>query len=283
MEICALARSASHKSLAVLRSALFYVPCSLVLLFLLAPLFVIVPVSFTDSRYLQFPPPGYSLRWYHEFVTSAEWIGSLWLSLRVAVAASITATVLGTLSAYVMSRAQFPFKDFVGVLLLSPMIVAVIVLAVGFYFFFAKMGLLESSLGLVLAHTVIALPFAFICVLSVLEELDQNLEIAAMGLGATRFHAFRKITFPLIKPGILAGAIVSFIVSFDEIVIAIFICGTGAVTLPKRMWDGIRFEIDPTIAAVSTCLFCCTTLSILLVNYIFLKRERRALPAREEP
>lgn len=245
--------------------------CALVLAFLVLPILVIVPLSFSSGTFLTFPLPGFSLRWYEEFFTSGPWRLSLRNSLVVATATAALATALGTLAALGLTRAEFRGKAALMGVIISPMVVPVVIVAVGVYFFYAPLGLTGSLLGLTLAHTALAVPFVVVNVSATLVGFDERLEYAAMNLGANRRQAFLKVTLPLIRPGVLTGALFAFVTSFDELIVALFISGTGAVTLPRKMWDGIRQEIDPTIAAVSTIFI---VLSVLILVSAELLRQR---------
>jgi ABC-type spermidine/putrescine transport system permease subunit II len=251
----------------------FYCLCSLIFVFLILPIFIILPISFSSAKYLQFPPKGFSLQWYQEYFSDRVWISATLLSLRVATITMLAATVLGTMASLALVRGKFRGKALLHGFLLSPMIIPVIIISIAIYLFFAKLRLIGTSLGLVLAHTVLALPFVVVNVSATLKGFDETLERAAMSLGANRFTAFMKVTLPLIRPGVISGALFAFITSFDEVVIAIFISGAEAVTLPKQMWDGIRISINPTIAAVSSLLIC---FSIALMLALELLRSRMA-------
>jgi putative spermidine/putrescine transport system permease protein len=178
---------------------------------------------------------------------------------------TVFSTILGTLAAYTFVRGKFRGKQLLYPVILSPTIIPIIILALVYYFFFSKLRLIGSPWGLILAHTVLAIPFVVINVSATLKGFDFTLEKAAMNLGANPIQAFLRVTLPLIKPGIIAGALFAFITSFDEIVVAMFICGTTAVTLPKRMLDGIRTEINPTISAVSTLEIIGVIIILLIV------------------
>jgi putative spermidine/putrescine transport system permease protein len=237
-------------------------------LFLIAPILVIGVLSLSSSRFLKFPPPGYSLRWYKALITDDSWRDALLVSLQVATVVMPLATVLGSLAALGLVRRAKRGRELWLSYLLSPMIVPSIVTAVGMFLLYSKANLIESQSGLVLAHTVLAIPLVTLCVLSSLQGVDNSLELCARTLGARPTRAFLTVTLPLILPGILIGAVFSFITSFDELVIAMFITGTKTVTLPKRMWDGIRFEIDPTVSAISILIVVFTSTLVLSIGYI---------------
>ena len=244
---------------------------ALVGLFLILPLFVVVPISFSGSSFLEFPPRSLSLRWYREYLASHTWIDSTFNSVKVAILTALFSTVVGTCAALALQRWRTRFRSALTGVLLAPMILPHIVLAISIYAVFARVKLIGSIWGLVAVYTLLATPFVYLNVSAALQSLDPALEQAAMSLGATRWRALWHVTLPLVRPGIVAGALLAMILAFDEVVIAIFITGTTAITLPKTMWDGIRTEINPTIAAVSTCL---------IVTYLLLLGASAALRAR---
>jgi putative spermidine/putrescine transport system permease protein len=243
----------------------------LVLGFLILPILVIVPLSFNSGSFLSFPMPGLSLRWYHELLGSERWLSSLRNSVVVACAATLLATVLGTLAALGLQRARFPGSSVVLALLISPMVVPLVVVAVGVYFFYAPFGLTGSLVGLTLAHTALASPFVVITVSATLQGFDTNLSRAAASLGAGPTTAFFRITLPLILPGVVSGALFAFVTSFDEVVVALFLTGPQERTLPRQMFDGIRENISPVIAAAATLLI---VLSIALMTVMEALRRR---------
>jgi putative spermidine/putrescine transport system permease protein len=249
-----------------------YVVGGIVILFLILPIFIVIPISFSSSSYLQFPPKGFSLQWYKKFFNSYTWTTALFTSIKVAVATTILATLLGTLASFSFVRGRFKGKELLYPFILSPMVIPIIIFAIAVYFFFSKLHLIGKPAGLILAHTVLAVPFVIINVSATLKGFDINLEKAAMNLGARPLQTFLRITFPLIKPGVITGALFAFITSFDEIVVAMFISGTTAVTLPKRMLEGIRSEINPTISAVSTIEIAAVLIILLTTGLIGKKK-----------
>jgi putative spermidine/putrescine transport system permease protein len=244
-----------------------------VLLFLALPIVVIVILSFSSATYLTFPPPAFGVRWYRDYLGSSEWLAATWLSLSVAAAVVVLATSLGTLAALGLARLPRALRMIAAALILSPMIVPVIVVAIGIYYAYAYFRLVGTPIGLVLAHTCLAVPFVVISVSASLAGFDRRLEQAALSLGATPWGTFRQVTLPLIRPGVLVGALFAFITSFDELIVALFLSGSGAVTLPRRMWDDLRFEIDPTIASVSTLTIVLTASLLAMVHLV---RQRGA-------
>ena len=262
-----------------LRVAALGTAASLVLAFLVLPVMVVVPLSLSSGRYLSFPPPGLSLQWYRTFFQSSSWTGAALVSTEVAAAVTLVSVLLGTPAAIGLLRGRFVGRRLVSALVLSPLIVPGIIVAIGAYFVYAQYGLVGNPVALVLGHTCLAVPFVVINVTSALQGVDPRLEQAASSLGAAPWPVFRQVTLPLIAPGILAGAVFAFITSFDELLIALFLSGSSAVTLPRRMFDEIRYDIDPTIAAVSTLLILATTGLMLAAELL----RRRAQRLRSQP
>jgi putative spermidine/putrescine transport system permease protein len=250
----------------------------LVCLFLVAPSLVVIPMSFSAAELLAFPPPGWSLRWYLNFFERAEWTLAARNSFVIASLTTLCATALGTLTALGLVRGRVPLRNVVTAVFLTPMIVPAIVTAAAVYGLYARLGLTGTIPGMVLAHTILALPFVIVNVAAVLQGMDWRLEQAARSLGASPLHAFRLVTLPLIRPGIAAGALFAFVTSFDELVVALFVSGIEAVTLPVQMWSGIRFEINPTVAAVSTMLIVMSATAFGLVAALRRRGAGRAGP-----
>jgi putative spermidine/putrescine transport system permease protein len=248
--------------------------CGLVLLFLIAPILVIMPLSFNAEPYFTYPMPGLSLRWYEEFFTSERWQSALQNSIIVAVSTTIIATSLGTLAALGLSRANFPWRSVIMSILISPMIVPVVITAVGMYFFYNDIGLINSYPGLILAHTTLATPFVVIVVTATLMGFDHTLTRAAQGLGGTPWTVFFKVIMPLILPGLISGALFAFVTSFDEVVVVLFIASPEQRTLPKQMFSGIRELISPTITAAATLLILFAVLMLTTVELLRRRSER---------
>jgi putative spermidine/putrescine transport system permease protein len=252
-----------------------------VLLFLVLPVVIVFPLSFSSNTTLSFPPPGWSLRWYLAFFDSRSWTDAVWVSVEVGVPVTLLAVALGTPAALGLRRGHFRGQRLVNALVLSPLIVPGIIVAIGTYFVYAQYGLVGNPVALILGHTCVAVPFVVINVASALQGVDPALEKAASSLGAAPWANFRQVTLPLIMPGILAGALFAFITSFDELLIALFLSGTGAVTLPRRMFDEIRYDLDPTIAAVSSLLIVTTT--ALMIAAEMLRRRTQRLRSQPVP
>ncbi|MEZ5925551.1 MAG: ABC transporter permease [Hyphomicrobiaceae bacterium] len=249
----------------------------LVLLFLIAPILVIMPLSFNSESFFSYPMPGYSLKWYtgeEGFLTNERWTNALKTSLIVAIAVTVLASVLGTIAALGLSRRNLPFRSIILGMLISPMIVPIIITAVGVYIFYSQVGLVNSYAGLILAHTVLATPFVVITVTSTLTGFDHSLTRAASGLGASPITVFFKIVMPLILPGIISGALFAFVTSFDEVVVALFIASPEQRTLPKQMFSGIRELISPTITAAATVLVLFSAMLLVGAELIRRRGER---------
>lgn len=240
-------------------------------LFLILPTVVVAPISFTTTDYITFPPIGFSTQWYAAFFEKPEWWRSLVTSTIVAAATTVIATTLCTMIALGLDKLPRRVNRLLSFFFLLPMIVPTIITAVALYTPFSHMGVIATVPGLILAHTILAVPFVVINVSAVVQKLDWRMVDAARSLGAPPAVAFRRVTLPILAPGIAAGAVFAFLTSFDEVVVALFISGTGATTLPVQMWNGIRFEISPIVSAASCLLLIVSCL--LLMMFWFLKRK----------
>ncbi|WP_210496556.1 ABC transporter permease [Microvirga antarctica] len=248
--------------------------------FLIFPVLIIVPVSFSAGSFLSFPPPGWSLQWYERLFSRADWLNSAWLSIWIACLATVFSTLLGTAGAYGLVRGKFPGQKILIGFILSPLIIPGIIVAIAVYFFYARLQLVGSTLAIAVAHTALAVPFVVVNVSASLYGFDRRLEQAAANLGADAFTAFRLITLPIIKPGIAAGALFAFISSFDELIVALFIAGPTQVTLPLRMWESMRNSIEPTIAAVSVLAVGISVSLFLTASWLQI-RAKSTLPVSE--
>jgi len=227
-----------------------HVYIALILLFLILPVLIVFPISFSSSAYLQFPPPGWSLRWYSAYFNDAAWISSTLRSIKIASITTVLATLLGVPLAFSLVRGRYMGRGLITQLSATPLIVPAIIYSIAIYGVFARYRLIGDWRGIMLAHTVQAVPYVLIVVTSALRTYDITLEQAAMGLGAGRFRAVWRITLPQLRPSIITAMFFAFISSFDELVVAMFLGGSN-MTLPKKMFDNILNAIDPTIAAVS--------------------------------
>jgi putative spermidine/putrescine transport system permease protein len=250
-----------------------YVVSGLVLAFLLLPILVVIPMSFSSASTLVFPPPGWSLQWYARYLGSPVWRRVTLNSITVALTTMGLASALGTPAAFAIVRGRFPGRNLLYAFVISPIIVPAIITAISIYSLYSRLHLVGSFYGLAIAHTVLATPFVVVNVSAVLRGFDRSLEWAAASLGANAARTFWHVTLPIIRPGLIAGALFAFITSFDEVVIAIFIAGTTSSTLPKRMWESIRLELDPIITAVSALLIL---FSILMYVSLLVYENRAA-------
>ncbi len=249
----------------------FYGYCGLVFLFLLLPILAVIPLSFNAGAFLTYPLEGVSFRWYQAFFTSTRWLPALRNSVFVALVTTAIATPLGTLAALGLVRSDFVLKPLLVGLLISPMIVPTIITAIGIYFFYAPLRLTGSYLGLILSHSVLAVPFVVVVVHATLQGFDTQLIRAGESLGARPFWVFCRVVLPLVAPGVISGAVFAFTTSFDELVTALFLAGPAQRTLPLQMFDGVREEISPTITAAATFLI---VISVLLLTTVEMLRGR---------
>ena len=267
--------------------------CSLVFFFLIAPLVAIIPISFSQSPFMVFTegmmswppdPEAWSLRWYKNMIgdcsaevvsstvpCSTKWMKGTVNSLFIGITSTFIATALGTLAALGLSRPHMPFKGLIMAILISPMIVPLIITAAGIFFFYARINLVYTFTGVILAHVALATPFVVITVTATLVGFDMNMVKAAQSLGARPIRTFFKVIMPLILPGVISGALFAFITSFDEVVVVMFMASIDQLTIPKQMWAGIRQEISPVILCMATCL---VLLSIILLTTVELLRRR---------
>jgi putative spermidine/putrescine transport system permease protein len=258
--------------------ALFYggwLFTALVLLFLMAPVLAVIPLSVNSEPYFSYPMPGLSLQWYRDFFSNPRWTGALLLSVKLAVTVTVLSTVLGTLASLGLARTRLPLRSLILGVLLLPMIVPAIVVAAAVFMSFGYFGLIGTFAGLAIAHTALATPFVVITVTATLRSFDWTLQRAGQGLGATPFFTFRKVIFPLILPGVVTGAIFAFVISFDEVIVALFLSSAEQRTLPKQMFSGIREMISPTITAAATIQVVFSV--CLLVGVELLRRRSERL------
>ena len=256
----------------------FRIICGLILFFLIAPIVVLIPLSFNAEPYFTFShgmltldPAAFSTRWYQDIINNPQWIHSIKNSIIIGFFATIFATFFGTLAAWGLSRPQTPFRVPLMGLLISTMIVPLIITAAGMFFFYSKVGLAQTYPGLIMAHTTLGIPFVIITVTATLMGFDHDLIRASASLGATPITTFRKIVMPLILPGVISGALFALMTSFDEIVVVLFLSGFEQRTIPRQMWVGIREQISPTILAVATILIA---VAIALLTTVELLRRR---------
>jgi putative spermidine/putrescine transport system permease protein len=257
------------------------VQSALLLAFLVLPIAAIVPLSFSSGGFLHYPLPGLSLRWYRDFFASEFWLPAVWNSLLIGVSATVLATLLGTLAAIGLWRAKFPGRSLVFGLLMFPMMGPVVIVAVAVYFAYAQVGLANTYLGIILAHAALGAPFVVVTVYATLSGFDRALLRAAASLGASPITAFRRVTLPLILPGVVAGALFAFVTSLDEVVIVLFMATPEQRTLPRQMFAGINDNISLTITAAATMLVILAVALMLTVAWLRRRGERlRAAPLR---
>jgi putative spermidine/putrescine transport system permease protein len=257
--------------------------CGLIFFFLIAPLFVILPLSFNAEQYIHFSakmlaldPEGFSLRWYEDMIygTKNPWGLATKNSLIIAFFATIGSTVLGTVAALGLSSRHMPYKAAFMALLISPMIVPLIISGTAIFFFMAKVGLAATHTGIVLSHIILGTPFVVITVTATLSGFDHSVTRAAASLGSNPVNTFMKITLPLIMPGVISGALFAFVTSFDEVVVVLFLAGLENTTIPIQMWVGLREQLSPTIMAVATCLIIMSTLILVSAELLRRRSER---------
>ncbi len=265
-----------------LGNALFTVLAVLIFAFLLAPLLVVIPLSFNAEPYFTFTakmlsldPDGFSLRWYRDIVENPQWLEAIGNSLVIALASTTLATALGTLAAIGLARNTMPWRDFFMAILISPLVVPIVISAAGMYFFYSDIGLAQTHSGIILAHTALGVPFVVITMTATLSGFDNNLLKAAASLGAGPVTAFFRVTLPLVAPGMISGALFAFAASFDEVVAVLFLGGPDQRTVPRQMWSGIREQISPTILAVATLLIVFSSLLLLAIELL---RRRQSHP-----
>ena len=257
--------------------------CTCVFIFLIAPLFVIFPLSFSHDEFLIFSekmkrldPDGFSLRWYKDMIwgTKNPWGLAAKNSLMIAFFSTIGSVVIGTLAAVGLSSRHMPFKGLIMAILISPMIIPLIISGVAIFFFMAKVGLAATHTGIILAHIILGTPFVVITVTATLSGFDHSITRASASLGSTPFNTFMKVTLPLILPGVISGGLFAFVTSFDEVVVVLFLAGLDNTTIPIQMWVGLREQLSPTILAVATCLIILSTLVLISAELLRRRSER---------
>jgi putative spermidine/putrescine transport system permease protein len=258
--------------------------CGLVFFFLIAPLFVILPLSFNAEQYIHFSkgmialdPDAFSLRWYEDMIwgTKNPWGLAAKNSIIIAFFATIGSTILGTVAALGLSSRYMPYKAAFMAVLISPMIVPLIISGTAIFFFMAKVGLASTFTGIILAHIILGTPFVVITVTATLTGFDHSVTRAAASLGSNPVNTFMKVTLPLILPGVISGALFAFVTSFDEVVVVMFLAGLENTTIPIQMWVGLREQLSPTILAVATCLIIMSTLILVTAELLRRRSERQ--------
>lgn len=253
--------------------------CAVVGLFLIAPMVIVVIISFSSAQFLTFPPPGWSLQWYRKLLTDPAWFSSLITSVEVVTSAGILATMLGTAAAYGLSRGNLRGSSLITSLLMAPVVVPVIITAAGMYGVFRTWGLDGTLWGLIIADTVLTVPYVLTTVMASLKVVDKNLESAALTLGATRWKAFWWVVFPLALPGVLAGSLFAMVIAFDELIVSMFISTPLVRPVTVQMWSNVRGDVDPTIAAVGSVIFG-VSIGTLLADFIVRRFTERRVRRR---
>ena len=243
-----------------------YATAALALAFLVIPTLIVIPMSFSASQYLEFPPREWSLRWYRNYLDSASWMQATATSFKAGFLTVVVATPLGTLAAYGLFVSRLRFAKAIHVALITPIIVPVILAGIAIFYVYVKLKLVNSLTGLVLAHSMLAIPLVMMIVTSALKSYDMNQEMVARSLGASRPRAFLMVTLPQIRFSVVTSAVLSFLTSFDEVIIALFISGGSNSTLTRNMFNALRDQIDPTIAAISTIMVLVTTVLLVLAQ-----------------
>ncbi len=263
-----------HYSFHVLAIAIFF--------FLLFPILTIVPLSFNAGEFLHYPLQGVSLRWYEDFFGSGRWGLAIKNSIIVGFGSTVLATALGTMAAVGINRADFPGKQLLLALLISPMMIPLVITALALYLFYARIGLNDTYIGLILAHAILGMPFVLITVSATLQGFDSNLIRAAASLGAAPLRVFFKVVMPNIAPGVASGAMFAFATSLDEVVVVLFVAGPSHRTLPRQMFSGIREHLSPTILAAATVLIVIAALLMLTLELLRKRNERLNNPIEDE-
>jgi putative spermidine/putrescine transport system permease protein len=247
--------------------------CIGAMIFLMAPVLVIIPLAFNADPYFTYPIKAWSLKWFIEFFTDEVWQTAVKNSFIIAILATLISTTLGTLASVGLTHRNLPGRALITAILVSPMIVPIVIMAVGAYFFYSTLGIANSLTGIVLAHAVLGTPFVVITVTATLAGFDQALFRAARSLGASPWTAFRRITLPIIWPGVFSGALFAFATSFDEVVVVLFLGSVEQRTIPRQMWTGLREQLSPTILAAAVVLIFISVLMLLTLEVL---RRRNA-------
>jgi putative spermidine/putrescine transport system permease protein len=246
----------------------------ILLAIIILPAVIVIPQSFTSLNYFTYPIPDYVLKWYSKFWENSEWVVGLGRSLAIAVVVAVVATVLGTMAAVAMQKLEFKGKGLFMGLVLSPMVIPVVIIGVALYSTFSKVGLTNSFLGLILTHTLLAMPMVFVTMSSGLGGVNSNLELAAMSMGSTPIGAFFKVVLPTVKPSLISSILFSFVTSLDEVAASLFISGADTKTLPLVMWERLNTYMDPTIAVAATFLIILTLGTYIVKEIIDAKTNK---------
>lgn len=254
-----------------------YVFVGLVIFYLMAPTLVVIPVSFTETTALLFPPRGWSTRWYEAFFGQEKWLAATWVSLRAAFGTMVVTAVTGIAAAYALHVSGFRLSKAIRGMLISPLAVPSILIAVGIFFVYAMIGgLLNTITGIILAHSVVAMPFVILTMSAGFESYDMSQEMVARSLGANRFKAFMTVTLPQLKFSVATSMLLAFLISFDELIISLMISSGPVATLPRVTFTTLRDDVDPTLAAVSTLMLIVTCVPPVVLHIITARARRKA-------
>lgn len=245
-----------------------YALAALVMLFLVIPTLIVIPMSFSASQYLEFPPREWSIRWYASYFASSSWMQATTTSLKAAALTTLVATPLGTMAAYGLHASRWRFAGPMTMLLLTPMVVPVILIGIGVFYAYVKLKMVNTLLGLALAHSMLAVPVVMMVVASALKSFDLNQELVARSLGASRARAFWLVTLPQIRFSVVTAAVLAFLTSFDEVIVSLFVSGGDHSTLTRNMFNALRDQVDPTIGAISTLIIAVTSLLLVFTQFI---------------
>jgi len=253
-----------------------YILVGAVIFFLIAPTLIVIPVSFSSSTALIFPPAGWSLRWYDAFLHQEKWIDALWVSLRVALGTMVLATVTGVAASYALNQGRFGLKNLIRTTLVAPLAVPSILIAIGIFFVYASIGgMLNTIWGMILGHSVVAMPFVILTMTAGFSAYDESQEMVARSLGANRFKAFMTVTLPQLKLSVVTSMLLSFLISFDELIISLMVASGPMSTLPRVTFATLRDDVDPTLAVVSTVMLVVTSVPPLLLHLYSLKAAKK--------
>ncbi len=267
-----LDRPASETQITHRQRLWLYVLAVVIMILLVAPTVIVIPMSFSASQYLEFPPRNWSLRWYEHYLNSPEWIQATATSLKAGFLTMLVATPIGTMAAYGLFCANHWITRFFFILLITPIMIPVILIAIGVFYAYVQISMVNTLGGLVIAHSILALPLVLIVVSAALKSYDMNQELAARSLGASRYRAFMTVTLPQIRFSVVTSALLSFLTSFDEVIIAMFVSGGENSTLTRNMFNALRDQIDPTIASISTIMIVISS-TLLIMAQVFGKRR----------
>ena len=263
-----LSAPASETQITHARRLWLYALAGVTMFFLVVPSLIVIPMSFSESQYLEFPPREWSLRWYRNYFGSVAWMDATATSFKAGVLTMLLATTIGVAAAYGLHASRTHWSGLIQGLLLTPIVVPVILVGIGVFYVYARLGLVNTLIGIVMAHSMLAVPLVVMIVTSALKSYDANQELVARSLGASRPKAFFLVTLPQIRFSVVTSAVLSFLTSFDEVIVALFVSGGANSTLTRNMFASLRDQIDPTIAAISTLVIVLTS-ALLVISQLF--------------